>query len=48
MLKAIVYDFDGTLTPDELPKFDILESCGLEGGTQNPAFLQRVKSTALK
>lgn len=48
MLKVIVYDFDGTLTPDELPKFDILEKCGLENETQNPAFLQRVKSMALE
>lgn len=46
MLKAVVYDFDGTLTPDALPKFAILEKCGLENGAQNPLFLERVKSTA--
>ena len=44
MLKAIVYDFDGTLTPDVLPKFAILEKCGLKNGTQNPLFLKRVKT----
>ncbi len=38
MLKAVVYDFDGTLTPDALPKFAILEKCGLENGTQTRCF----------
>lgn len=46
MLKAVVYDFDGTLTPNALPKFAVLEKCGLENGAQNPLFLERVKSTA--
>lgn len=48
MLKAVVYDFDGTLTPDALPKFAVLEKCGLENGTQDPLFLKRVKSTMLE
>lgn len=48
MLKAVIYDFDGTLTPDALPKFAILEKCGLKGGTQNPLFMERVKSTILE
>lgn len=43
MLKAVVYDFDGTLTPDALPKFAVLEKCGLENGTQNPLFFKHVK-----
>ncbi len=46
MLKAVVYDFDGTLTPDALPEFAILEECGLENGAQNPLFLKRVKLAA--
>ncbi len=40
MTKAIIYDFDGTLTPDDLPKFEILEKAGLENGMYNPKFMQ--------
>lgn len=48
MVKAIIYDFDGTLTPDQLPKYEILDKAGLEGGLYNPKFMEmagaRVKS----
>jgi HAD superfamily phosphoserine phosphatase-like hydrolase len=40
MMKAIIYDFDGTLTPDLLPKFEILDKAGLEGGMYNPKFME--------
>lgn len=38
MLKAMVYDFDGTLTPTTMPEFEILEKSGLKGGAANPKF----------
>lgn len=44
MKKIIVYDFDGTLTPYPMPKLEVLEKCGLEGGASNKNFL----SSALK
>lgn len=40
MKKIIIYDFDGTLTPYSLPKFDILEKCGIIDGARNPKFLE--------
>lgn len=43
MKKIIIYDFDGTLTPYSLPKFEILEKCGLKNGALNPKFLQMSK-----
>lgn len=45
-IKAIIYDFDGTLTPDVRPKFAILEKSGLEGGCDNPVFFQKVHEIA--
>ena len=39
--KIIIYDFDGTLTPYALPKFEILENCGLKDGAYNLKFLER-------
>lgn len=36
----IIYDFDGTLTPYSLTKFEILEKCGLKDGAFNPKFLE--------
>ena len=30
MLKAVVYDFDGTLTPYSLPQYEILKKCGYD------------------
>lgn len=38
MSKIIFYDFDGTLTPYSMPKYEILEKCGLKDGTMNPKF----------
>lgn len=32
MKKIIIYDFDGTLTPYSLPKFEILEKSGMKDG----------------
>lgn len=40
MIKAIIYDFDGTLTPDLLPRFEILDKAGLDGGMYNPKFTE--------
>lgn len=40
MKKIIIYDFDGTLTPFSMPKFEILEKCGFEDGSANPEFLK--------
>ena len=34
--KIIIYDFDGTLTPYKLPKFEILDKCGIKEGLNNP------------
>ncbi len=45
-IRAIIYDFDGTLTPDVCPKFAILEKSGLEGGCENPTFFQNVHELA--
>lgn len=43
MNKVIIYDFDGTLTPFSLPKFEILEKCGLVKGALNPKFMELAK-----
>lgn len=43
MLKAVIYDFDGTLTPNTLPEFAILERCSMENGTGNPRFMPMIK-----
>lgn len=40
MAKIIIYDFDGTLTPFSLPKFEILEKSGMKDGAHNPRFLE--------
>lgn len=40
MKKIIIYDFDGTLTPYSLPKFEILEKSGMKDGAYNPQFLE--------
>lgn len=45
-LKAVVYDFDGTLTPEMVPEFKVLERCGMEGGTKNPRFFESVHEMA--
>lgn len=46
MAKIIVYDFDGTLTPYALPKFELLEKSGLENGAYNPKFLELSRKRA--
>lgn len=33
--KIIIYDFDGTLTPNPVTKFEILDKCGYENGVNN-------------
>lgn len=43
-MNIIIYDFDGTLTPEPIPKFEILEQCGINGSTTNPIFLQQVNN----
>lgn len=43
MKKLIIYDFDGTLTPYALPKFEILEKSGMENGASNKRFLELVQ-----
>ncbi len=42
-MKAVVFDFDGTLTPDEAPKFEILEKSGMQRGVTNSEFLRQVR-----
>ena len=42
MKNVIIYDFDGTLTPYALPKFEILEKSGIKDGATNPEFMQMV------
>lgn len=46
MLKAMIYDFDGTLTPDALPKYEILDKAGLPGGLYNPKFMEMAGARA--
>ena len=46
MLKAVIYDFDGTLTPSVLPEFKIVEAGGLEGGGANPKFFEEAHELA--
>lgn len=46
MKKIIIYDFDGTLTPYTLPKYEILEKSGFEGGTYNLRFKELTKERA--
>lgn len=42
----VIYDFDGTLTPYSMPKFEILEKCGMPDGAVNPKFMEMVKENA--
>lgn len=48
MLKALIYDFDGTLTPYVRPQFAILEKAGLENGCDNPDFFAEVHRIAAR
>ncbi len=41
MKYTIIYDFDGTLTPHPIQKFEILEKCGMKDGAHNPEFWNR-------
>lgn len=47
MNKIIIYDFDGTLTPYSMPKFEILEKSGLKDGANNPKFLELSKKKSI-
>lgn len=38
--KIIIYDFDGTLTPNPVTKFEILEKCGYKGGVENAELIE--------
>ncbi len=40
MKRIIIYDFDGTLTPYSIPKFEILEKSGMKDGAHNTQFLE--------
>lgn len=42
----VIYDFDGTLTPYSMPKFEVLEKCGMSDGAMNPKFMEMVKENA--
>jgi len=44
--KIIIYDFDGTLTPYPVPRFEILERCGIKGEGINK-FYEQVKNKAI-
>lgn len=41
--KIIIYDFDGTLTPYPMPKFEILKKCGIENYATNSMLKSAVK-----
>ncbi len=46
--KIIIYDFDGTLTPYALPKFEILKRCGFANGSYDSNFLNKVSELSQK
>lgn len=46
MEKIIIYDFDGTLTPYPVPRFEILEKCGIKDEGINEFYI-RVKKKAI-
>lgn len=46
MLKAMVYDFDGTLTPEVMPEFKVLEKSGMQDGARNPEFFGAARTLA--
>ena len=46
--EIIIYDFDGTLTPYALPKYEILKSCGFANGSYDSQFLNKVRNLAQK
>lgn len=42
-IKAIIYDYDGTLTPDAYPVFAIVEKAGVTGGCSSPEFQKCIR-----
>lgn len=42
--KIIIYDFDGTLTPNPVTKFEILEKCGYKGGVDNKELVEKFQT----
>ena len=46
--KIIIYDFDGTLTPYSMPKFEILKKCGMENYTKKISVKLRVKARMIR
>lgn len=46
--KIIIYDFDGTLTPYPMPKFEILKKCGIENYAKKLKFKLIVKAKMLR
>lgn len=47
-MNIVIYDFDGTLTPFPIPKFELLEKCGIEDGLRNKEFNERIIRRAEK
>ena len=51
MKKIIIYDFDGTLTPSSIPRYEILEKVGFKEGLFNQEIIKRaselVKNTGI-
>jgi len=45
-IKAIVYDYDGTLTPDSYPIFEIIKKSGVEQGCGGAEFQKKVHDLA--
>lgn len=48
MVKAVIFDFDGTLTPEIAPRFEILEKSGMPNGVANPEFTKMMKDLAAR
>ena len=44
MKKIIIYDFDGTLTPYSMPRFEILKKCGIENYSKKLGFKLVIKA----
>lgn len=42
MEQIIIYDFDGTLTPHPITKFEVLDKCGLVGGIESLVLLKMI------
>jgi len=47
MSKVIIYDFDGTLTPTSIPKFEILEKCGMKDSLMDSIIRSKETNTDL-